>query len=410
MSSAVLPRLEEGEAKAILCDYGAPAQLLRQVAYEYPGLRAAVANHPSAYPGLLDWLDAQGDPEVQMSVARRRDHDARQSQPPRQLEAAPSSVFRRPRRESGFGWTVLGFFAPIVGLLLWIVWDDAKPKESVRSRNGFIGSLVAGVLIVAGLIMGTLMQQASANDTVPPAAVTSVEPPDGDSQHAWITVPSPVRLPGALVVDTHTDYQSPTSAAAENAYGPLLKQLSDKGLIIWRQHSRIGLDTVLGNDWSARASIAAACVDVADSSKYLAYHLLIFTNQPKEGTGFTDAQLRDQWPADAGLTGRSLDTFRICYDNQLTKAFIVDGERSNSGATWNQSPPNVYTFGGNKPNLDADGRCSGTVGGSVGACGVPDFYVQGVEFSLNDLLNANLSPKITTPNALLSLLRRVAAS
>ncbi|WP_115728083.1 variant leucine-rich repeat-containing protein [Actinomyces culturomici] len=48
---------------------------LRLIAYYRPELRARVAAHPNAYPGLLDWLDVLGDPEVSAAVAARRAAD-----------------------------------------------------------------------------------------------------------------------------------------------------------------------------------------------------------------------------------------------------------------------------------------------------------------------------------------------
>jgi len=150
-------------------------------------------------------------------------------------------------------------------------------------------------------------------------------------------------------------------------------------------------------------------MDVADATKYVAYHLMIFANLKGQGTGFTDAQLRDQWPGAVGLTGSKLSVFQSCYDNQMTRQFIEDGEQSNLQATLNQSPPNVYTFGGNSANRDANGACTGAIGSTVGVCGVPDFYVQGVEFSLDDLFQADYTPKFTTADALLVALQGIAS-
>ncbi|MDR1265850.1 MAG: hypothetical protein LBK42_09895 [Propionibacteriaceae bacterium] len=49
-----------------------PAAALAQWAYSHPESRVAVAGHPAAYPGLLDWLAALGDPAVAAAVAERR--------------------------------------------------------------------------------------------------------------------------------------------------------------------------------------------------------------------------------------------------------------------------------------------------------------------------------------------------
>ena len=46
-------------------------ETLRQIAFHYPELRAAVAANPMAYQGLLDWLGALGDPAVNDALAQR---------------------------------------------------------------------------------------------------------------------------------------------------------------------------------------------------------------------------------------------------------------------------------------------------------------------------------------------------
>ncbi len=51
-------------------------------------------------------------------------------------------------QDSGsFGWAVLGFFIPIVGLILWLVWRDTRPRDARMSRNGFIAGLIVGVVV-----------------------------------------------------------------------------------------------------------------------------------------------------------------------------------------------------------------------------------------------------------------------
>lgn len=61
-----------------------------------------------------------------------------------------------------FGWAVLGFFIPIVGLILWLVWKDTRPKDSIQSRNGFIAGLIVGVIfsIIYTIAMGALIASA----------------------------------------------------------------------------------------------------------------------------------------------------------------------------------------------------------------------------------------------------------
>ena len=47
--------------------------------------------------------------------------------------------------KGGFGWGLLGWCVPIVGLILFLVWKDTKPKTS---KAAGIGALVSTIAIV----------------------------------------------------------------------------------------------------------------------------------------------------------------------------------------------------------------------------------------------------------------------
>jgi hypothetical protein len=63
-------------------------ETLRQIAFHYPQLRAAVAANPSAYQGLLDWLRALGDASVNEALADRARFE---SAPDRTIVLAPQT-------------------------------------------------------------------------------------------------------------------------------------------------------------------------------------------------------------------------------------------------------------------------------------------------------------------------------
>ena len=56
-------------------DPSTDAEALRQLAYRYPELRPAVAAHPHAYRGLLDWLHQFNDPQINAALEARDDYD-----------------------------------------------------------------------------------------------------------------------------------------------------------------------------------------------------------------------------------------------------------------------------------------------------------------------------------------------
>jgi len=288
-----------------------------------------------------------------------------------------------------------------------------KAAEARRhKRNRIVGGIVGVVVLalVVSLVAWLIIRNQPQPVNKPSPSGNQVVPPDGDSQHAWITIPSTTTKAGALIVDIHFDYQCPYCAKTEDAYAVNFETLNSQGDIILRNHTRTFLDGGLQNDASERAAVAAACVDYADNTKYAAYHNLVFANQPaKEGTGYTDDQLRNQFTSAVGLTGDALTTFQGCYDQQQTLQFVRDVEDNNLQPVANASPPNNYLFGGNKPNADdAAGQCTGTANAPIGVCGTPDFYVNGVEFSMGNLMNSDWTPQYKTASQLLTFLQTIA--
>ena len=52
--------------------------------------------------------------------------------------------------KGGFGWGLLGCCVPIVGLILFLVWKDSKPKSA---KAAGIGALVSVILSVVYYIV-----------------------------------------------------------------------------------------------------------------------------------------------------------------------------------------------------------------------------------------------------------------
>ena len=56
-----------------------------------------------------------------------------------------------------FGWAILGFLIPIVGLILWLAWMDVKPKSGKMAGLGaltaVIFSIVLWIVIIAIILI-----------------------------------------------------------------------------------------------------------------------------------------------------------------------------------------------------------------------------------------------------------------
>lgn len=48
----------------------------------------------------------------------------------------------------GFAWVFLGFFIPIVGFILWLVWRDEKPKTAKSLGIGALVGVIIGFIFV----------------------------------------------------------------------------------------------------------------------------------------------------------------------------------------------------------------------------------------------------------------------
>jgi len=308
-----------------------------------------------------------------------------------------------------------------------------QQAEAKRRRRNRLIAAIAGVVAFALVIWGVIWLVNRARTPNTPTVTNSasqVIPPDSNSTDlslaAWITVPTTATpASDALKVDVHTDYQCPFCKTVENTYAKLFEQLSDQGNIVLRQHMRAFLDGVGTaaqhdtNTSSTKAAVAAACVDVVDRNKFADYHNAIFLNQPDEGIGFTDQQLSTDFAMAAGLSGQTLTDFRACFTNQLTLGWVQSVEKNNKGSAANPDAPPAFLYGGNDKLCyvtDANGRtnradCAATGAFQAGVLGTPDFFVNGVEFTVNDLFDTKTgAPLFTTAADLLTFLQQKAAS
>lgn len=90
--------------------------------------------------------DAQAA-QQQAQPAQQAQPQYGQYQPP---YTAQPTYTAPPVQESGAGWGVLGFFFPVVGLILFLVWKDDHPA---RSKGAGIGALVGVIVSVVGTVL-----------------------------------------------------------------------------------------------------------------------------------------------------------------------------------------------------------------------------------------------------------------
>lgn len=62
-------------------------------------------------------------------------------------QAAAQNAAPAPVDNGGFGWGLLGCCIPIVGLVLFLVWKDTKPKTAKAAGIGALVCVAVNVLI-----------------------------------------------------------------------------------------------------------------------------------------------------------------------------------------------------------------------------------------------------------------------
>ena len=68
-----------------------------------------------------------------------------QNAAPNQNTYIPASA-PAPEDNGGFGWGALGCCVPIVGLILFLVWKDTKPKTAKAAGKGALISVIISVI------------------------------------------------------------------------------------------------------------------------------------------------------------------------------------------------------------------------------------------------------------------------
>jgi len=187
--------------------------------------------------------------------------------------------------------------------------------------------VVGGAILVAtgtaALIFGA--KQASSGKNALPTGVSELGA--GYPAFQGVTAQS-----GAPTLDVYEDFQCPACKAFEDALGPTIEGLAQGGQVKLVYHVKNFLDDNLRNDSSTKAANAAFCA--SDAGKFQEFHDQVYANQPQEGDGFTDAQLKGFAEA-SGITGEALTTWQACYDagkyvdyvNSVESTSFADGVR-----------------------------------------------------------------------------------
>ena len=222
--------------------------------------------------------------------------------------------------------------------------------EARRKRNARMLGVGLGVLALVVVVL-IIIVVANAISSKAPAA-EQLTPPNATEGHG-IAIKSKNTQPAGDVpnVVVYEDSQCPICKDYETQYGNAMLQLIDEGKITLEVRTAYFLDDQIeqtpNKKSSQRAAMAAAAADAV--GKYREYHKVIYENQPREGVGYTDQQLRVDFAAKAGITGDDLATFQKLYDTKAYADFAKNSHEAMGKAGIGGTP--TYVVNGKKINL-----------------------------------------------------------
>ncbi|TMR21221.1 protein-disulfide isomerase [Nonomuraea turkmeniaca] len=176
--------------------------------------------------------------------------------------------------------------------------EKIKEQQSAArardKRRQMVTYVTAGAVAVAAVGLGWLYAASTSQSEEAAAALPPINvQPDGSVVMAKSGVTKPV-------VDIYEDFQCPACKEAERVSGQTFKNLAAEGKakVVYHPITIFSQEPTRSN--SVRAGNAARCI--ADGKQWMAFHDLLFKNQPAETVeGFTNDQLV-AWGKEAGVT------------------------------------------------------------------------------------------------------------
>ncbi|MBD7999383.1 variant leucine-rich repeat-containing protein [Oerskovia gallyi] len=307
------------EALRAVQDPAAPASVLAQVAAEHPDLRPRVAAHPGAYPDLLSWLAAWGDPAVDAALAARAQEgaDAPRFASPYAPRPAATAYPTAPRPAATYP-TATHPAAMYPGGAPYAVGPQVAaahgPQPSAQRRArvtllAVLAGLVLVLLVALVVFLATTGGTPSAAPAAPAEPGRSASPgtsPAPDDQGSASDAPADATpdhglLAGAgdpaapVTIEVYVDYMCPICGQFEEINGPGLTALREGGSARVVVHPVAILDRYSqGSRYSTRAAASAALVADRAPDAFQDFHAGLLAGQPEEGTaGLSDGQIAD---------------------------------------------------------------------------------------------------------------------
>ncbi|WEH42326.1 thioredoxin domain-containing protein [Streptomyces sp. NBC_01218] len=206
--------------------------------------------------------------------------------------------------------------------------EQEKARER-RRRTLIVAGAVVGVLALAAVI-GLIAANAGDDDS----GAAPVVAPSGATGKDDLAIPVGASdAPSTLTI--WEDFRCPVCAQFENAFRSTIEELTASGQLRVEYHLATIIDGNMGGTGSVRAANAAACAQ--DAGKFVAYHDVLYSNQPAETD---DAFGKDSTLIDLSKKVDGLDTptFRGCVEDGKHNGWVAKSNAAFSAGGFQGTP------------------------------------------------------------------------
>jgi protein-disulfide isomerase len=194
-----------------------------------------------------------------------------------------------------------------------LVAERAAQEAAKRRKDNLVRGGLAALVIVLVAAVGLVFILTHKSTVV----TGSAAPAGANATHGFATGSA-----SKPVVDIYEDFQCPICKQYESNLGQHIEGLATSGkasvvyhMLTFLDRSDTGAADTLKS--STRAANAGACAQ--NQGKFLAFHDVVYANQPTEGVGYTDAQLI-AFGQKAGVPDMAV--FTTCVKNQTYLGFL----------------------------------------------------------------------------------------
>ena len=203
--------------------------------------------------------------------------------------------------------------------------DEARGRRNGRILWISLGVVAVAVVVILALVVSQALgkDEPSADQQTPPNATEGY-----GIQFESKDVQPEADVPNLVIWE---EFRCSACAVREEMFGPAIQQLVDEGKITAEVRLAYFFDAQDGTDNSERAAMAAASADAV--GKFREYQDAVYASLLATGSGYTDQQLRVDFPAQVGIEGDDLVKFQELYDGLAFKDFVknADDEFSKAG-------------------------------------------------------------------------------